>query len=87
MKFEIVVSTPPHRESRVAELQTPSEAGVDQPVEIYIERGVRKIAIYPRERTRHNTPWEFPLADFIGAMEAAVARLDAYGDPYWDNSK
>lgn len=81
MKLEIVVSTPPHRESRVAEIRVPDPTRAIQPAEIYLEKGVRMIAFYPVVPGRKNIPWEIPLADLLAAI------LDAYEDPNWDGSK
>lgn len=87
MEFSVSLTGPPNRESLVAELRFPDSIGASQPAEIYVARGVRMIAIYPRERTKHNTPWEFPLHEFLQAVNEGVTALDAYGQPSWRASR
>lgn len=88
MNLRIAIGTPPHRESRVAGIELPDPRGIYTVAEIYIEKGVRKIAIYPKAPGRkNNIPWELPLADFMAAIHDGVARLDAYEDSQWDRAR
>lgn len=86
MEFSVSVTGPPNRDSLVAELRFPDSNGISQPAEIYVDRGVRMIAIYPRERTKHNIPWEFPLHEFLQAVNDGIAALDAHGQSSWEAS-
>jgi hypothetical protein len=73
MGFQIFVAYPPDREGRVAQVHVPHDGAVDIPVEMYDEDGERKITIFARTG---GVAWEYPLDDFLAAIEAAITALD-----------
>ena len=70
--FEIWLTSPPHREGLVAELQIDRGSTVDQFFEIFRKDGVLMIGIYLRDTPE---PDELPLDDFLDTIAKAVASL------------
>jgi hypothetical protein len=72
MIIQVGEASSPHRERMVAEFHVAHDGYIDIPAEVYEHEGKLMIAIYSREG---GNPWEFPLADFIGAIGQAIAVL------------
>jgi hypothetical protein len=72
MTFEISKVFPPDRESAVAELNVRHDGVVDIPADVYREDGQLKISIFGREG---GVAWEYPLDDWVGAIQRAVEVL------------
>ncbi|HEU5205909.1 MAG TPA: hypothetical protein VFU17_16590 [Candidatus Limnocylindrales bacterium] len=72
--IEVWITSPPHRDSVVAELQIHHESTVDQPVEIFRVDGKLMIALYVSPE-RH--PIELPLGEFLEAVGKSIDELGA----------
>jgi hypothetical protein len=70
--FEIWITSPPHRDGLVAELQIFHGSTVDQPLEIFRKDGVLMIGLYLGGRTE---PIELPLSEFLDVIAKASAGL------------
>ena len=73
MTFEIFKTFPPDRESAVAQLNIRHDAVVDIPAEVYREGGELRISLFARES---GVAWDYPLNDWIDAIQRAVQVLD-----------
>ena len=70
--FQISKVFPPNRDSPVAELNVHHDGIVDIPAEIYRQDGVLKICLFARAE---GVQWEYPLDDFVAAIEEGRAVL------------
>jgi hypothetical protein len=70
--FEIFVAYPPDRQTKVAQLSVRHDGMVDIPAEVDREGGELKITIFGRQG---GVAWEYPLADWVAAVERAVEAL------------
>jgi len=72
MTFEIFKAFPPNRETAVAELHVRQDGVIEVPAEVYRSEGQLRIVLFGREG---GAAWEYPLSDWMGALERAVDAL------------
>lgn len=73
VEFQIAYIYPPDRDGRVIELNVRHEGSVDIPAEFYKEHGQTMITLFS---PADGPAWTYPLADFVAAIDAAVAALE-----------
>lgn len=74
MTIEIGATSPPHRETGVAEFHVRHDGFIDVPAEVYCENGVLMIGLYAREA---GIQWEYSLAEFVEAIGRAMVIVEA----------
>jgi hypothetical protein len=73
VEFEIAYVYPPDQDGRVIELFVKDNGGgVSIPADVFHEHGEVMITIFGREGGRD---WTWPVADFVAAINDAVAAL------------
>ncbi len=72
MEFDIFKAYPPDRDAVVAEVVHRHDGFVDISAEVSHVNGELTITIFGREG---GPSWEYPLADWMGAVERAVEAL------------
>lgn len=73
MTFEISKGFPPDRESPIAELCIRHDGEVDIPAEISRENGELRIFLFGRQG---GVAWDYPLEDWLRAIQRAVEVLE-----------
>jgi hypothetical protein len=73
-QFRLFVAYPPDREGRVVQLTITQGNEMDIPAEIFREGGQLMITLFSRGDTTGRT---YPVTEFVDAVEAAVAAVDA----------
>ena len=72
--FQLFIAYPPDREGRVVELHVRCDDQVDIPAEVYRDGDQTMITLFSHSDGFAST---YPLVDFVAAVNAASAALDA----------
>lgn len=67
-EFHISIASPPDRDKLVAMI----DFGNEQWAEVNQDFGILSLEVYPK---RDGTPWTFPVADAIAALQKAEQQL------------
>ncbi|HEX3839741.1 MAG TPA: hypothetical protein VHU85_03010 [Acidimicrobiales bacterium] len=73
MTIRVFKANPEDRDSPVAELRVAHDGTVDVSAQVFHENGTLMIAIFARTG---GVEWEFPVSEFVEAIEAGKAFLD-----------
>jgi hypothetical protein len=72
MMIEVFKANPENRDSAVAEFHATRDGTVDIPAEVFRQDGKFMIALFAQTG---GVQWEFPVSDFVEAIEAGKALL------------
>jgi hypothetical protein len=73
VSFRIFVAYPPDREEAVAQLTVQHDGVMDIPAEVFRNGSRMTISLFSRT---DGVAWQYPLGEFLAAIDAAVAALE-----------